>query len=134
MIPLIPLEVKRLYKLLPQTYRRRLWGVSISVFIMAVLDLLGTGILLPVLLLVLNEKMVLENHYMSLLYHWMGFGSIHSFIFFICISFCYFHSFAYACRLGCNTNKTAIIFHIILSFYPVVPLLLFKRIFVYQTE
>ncbi|WP_337941962.1 ABC transporter ATP-binding protein [Parabacteroides sp.] len=85
MIPLIPLEVKRLYKLLPQTYRRRLWGVSISVFIMAVLDLLGTGILLPVLLLVLNEKMVLENHYMSLLYHWMGFGSIHSFIFFICI-------------------------------------------------
>ena len=82
---LIPLEVKRLYKLLPHTYRLRLWGVCISVFLMAILDLLGTGVLLPVLLLVLNEKMVLENRYMSLLYNWMDLGSPRSFIFFICM-------------------------------------------------
>ena len=130
MIPLIPLEVKRLYKLLPQTYRRRLWGVSISVFIMAVLDLLGTGILLPVLLLVLNEKMVLENHYMSLLYHWMGFGSI----LYLYIRFAIFTRSRMLVDLVAIQTKSAIIFHIILSFYPVVPLLLFKRIFVYQTE
>lgn len=86
MIRLIPSELRRLYKLLPRLYRLRLWGVSISVFVMAILDLLGTGILLPVLLLVLNEKMVLENRYMSLFYNWMGFESIRSFIFFICLS------------------------------------------------
>ena len=86
MIRLIPSELRRLYKLLPRLYRLRLWGVSISVFVMAILDLLGTGILLPVLLLVLNEKMVLENRYMSLFYNWMGFESIRTFIFFICLS------------------------------------------------
>lgn len=86
MVRLIPSELKRLYTLLPHLYRVRLWGVCLSVFVMAVLDLVGIGVLLPVLLLVLNEKMLLENRYMSFFYHWMGFGSVHSFIFFICLS------------------------------------------------
>lgn len=60
MIQIIPSELKRLYKVLPRLYRLRLLKVGISVFIMAVLDLVGTGVLLPVLLLVLNENIILE--------------------------------------------------------------------------
>lgn len=72
MVRLIPLEIVRLYNLLPHSYRLRLWGVGMSVFLMSVLDLLGTGVLLPVLLLVLNEKTLLENHYLALFYNWAG--------------------------------------------------------------
>lgn len=86
MVRLIPAEIVHLYKVLPRLYKLRLWGVGISVFVMAVLDLLGTGVLLPVLLLVLNEKVVLENKYLALFYDWAGFDSIRSFMFFICIS------------------------------------------------
>ena len=85
MIQIIPSELKRLYKVLPRLYRLRLLKVGISVFVMAVLDLVGTGVLLPVLLLVLNENVILENRYMVLLYNWMGFYSIRPFVFFICI-------------------------------------------------
>lgn len=85
MIQIIPSELKRLYKVLPRLYRLRLLKVGISVFIMAVLDLVGTGVLLPVLLLVLNENIILENRHMALFYSWMGFDSIRSFVFFICI-------------------------------------------------
>lgn len=86
MVRLIPAEIVHLYKVLPRLYRLRLWGVGVSVFVMAVLDLLGTGVLLPVLLLVLNEKAVLENKYMALFYDWAGFDSIRSLMFFICVS------------------------------------------------
>lgn len=86
MVRLIPAEIVHLYKVLPRLYRLRLWGVGVSVFVMAVLDLLGTGVLLPVLLLVLNEKVVLENKYMALFYDWAGFDSIRSLMFFICVS------------------------------------------------
>ena len=71
MIQIIPSELKRLYKVLPRLYRLRLLKVGISVFIMAVLDLVGTGVLLPVLLLVLNENINLENRHMALFYSWM---------------------------------------------------------------
>lgn len=84
MVRLIPLEIVRLYNLLPHSYRLRLWGVGISVFLMSVLDLLGTGVLLPVLLLVLNEKTLLENHYLALFYNWAGFENSSSFVFFVC--------------------------------------------------
>ena len=95
MIQIIPSELKRLYKVLPRLYRLRLLKVGISVFVMAVLDLVGTGVLLPVLLLVLNENVVLENRYMVLFYNWMGFDSIRPFVFFICIVVLFF--FCYAC-------------------------------------
>lgn len=93
MMRLIPSEIIRLYKILPPTYRLRLWGVSVSVFLMSALDLLGTGVLLPVLLLVLNEKALLENQYLAVFYNWVGFDSTSSFVFFICWSVLLFSIF-----------------------------------------
>ena len=85
MVGLIPSEIIRLYKILPDLYRLRLWGIGMAVFVMAVLDLVGIGVLLPILLLVLNDKVVLENKYLALFYDWGGFDSIRSFVFFICM-------------------------------------------------
>lgn len=86
MVRLIPPEIMRLYKVLPGLYRLRLWGIAMAVFVMAIIDLIGTGILLPVLLLVLNDNVVLENKYLALLYNWAGFDSTRSFVFFICMA------------------------------------------------
>lgn len=99
MIQIIPSELKRLYKVLPRLYRLRLLKVGISVFIMAVLDLVGTGVLLPVLLLVLNENIILENRHMALFYSWMGFDSIRV----VCIFYLYssIAFFNYTCLSVC---------------------------------
>lgn len=84
MIPILPSVVSRMYKLLPRRYRLRVWLTVLTIFIMSVFDLLGIGVLLPVLLLVLNEDAITENKYMSGLYNWFGFTDFFSFMLFIC--------------------------------------------------
>lgn len=84
MILLIPSVIIRLYKLLPRRHRLRVWAVGVSVFVMSVFDLVGVGVLLPVLLLVLNEDTIFQNKYLSAAYNWGDFESFRSFVFFIC--------------------------------------------------
>lgn len=86
MISIIPSVVSRLYRLLPRQYRIRIWATGLTIFIMSVFDLVGTGILLPVLLFVLNEDAITENQYMSGLYNWCGFNDFFSFVIFICVA------------------------------------------------
>lgn len=81
---LIPSVITRLYKLLPRQFQLRIWTVAASVFIMSVFDLVGVGVLLPVLLLVLNEDAIFQNKYLSIAYNWGNFGSYRSFVFFVC--------------------------------------------------
>ena len=126
MIQIIPSELKRLYKVLPRLYRLRLLKVGISVFIMAVLDLVGTGVLLPVLLLVLNENIILENRHMALFYSWMGFDSIRSFVFFICIVVLLFQLYVFVCLPGCSINRTNGYF-----IYPVICPFSFIRVIIH---
>lgn len=84
MISFIPSVISRLYKLLPRRYKLRVWMTGLTIFIMSIFDLLGTGILLPVLLLVLDENAITENKYMSGFYHWSGFNDFFSFVVFMC--------------------------------------------------
>lgn len=85
MIPIIPSIISRLYLLLPRQYRLRIWMTGLTIFIMSVFDLIGIGVLVPVLLLVLNEDAVTENRYMSGLFNWCGFEDFFSFMIFICV-------------------------------------------------
>lgn len=85
MIPIIPSVLTRLYKLLPRAYRLRILATGITIFIMSVLDLLGTGVLLPILLLVLDENAIDNNEYLSKIYKWGEFNDFSSFATFICI-------------------------------------------------
>ena len=84
MNPLISSVITRLYKLLPRQLQLRIWIVAVSVFTMSVFDLIGVGVLLPVLLLVLNEDAIFQNKYLAMAYHWGGFDSYRSFVFFVC--------------------------------------------------
>lgn len=84
MIPIIPSIISRLYLLLPRQYRLCIWMTGVTIFIMSVFDLVGIGVLVPVLLLVLNEDAVTENRYMSELFNWFGFEDFFSFMIFIC--------------------------------------------------
>lgn len=84
MISIIPSVISRMYKLLPRRYQLRVWLTGLTIFIISVFDLMGTGVLLPVLLLVLNEDAITENKYMSGLYTWGGFSDFFSFMLFVC--------------------------------------------------
>lgn len=85
MIRVIPSVIIRLYKLLPWMYRLHLWMTGGTIFLMSVFDLLGTGVLLPILLLVLDENAIDKNEYLSGLYKWGEFTDFSSFVFFICV-------------------------------------------------
>lgn len=85
MIRVIPSVIIRLYKLLPWSYRLHLWMTGGTIFLMSVFDLLGTGVLLPILLLVLDENAIDKNEYLSGLYKWGEFTDFSSFVFFICV-------------------------------------------------
>lgn len=83
-VRLIPDAIGRLYKILPPFYRRKLILTSACVFVMVVVDLVGLGVLLPVLLLVLSDDNVVSNPYVSLLYTRGGFESNLSFTYAVC--------------------------------------------------
>lgn len=85
MIPVIPSVIIRLYKLLPRQYRLHIWLTGLTIFVMSVFDLLGTGVLLPVLLLALDENAISKNKYLSGVYDWGMFDNYSSFIIFICL-------------------------------------------------
>ena len=84
---LIPKPVVCLYKILPNNYRWKLLTAGASTFISAIVDLIGIGVLLPILLLVLSEDNISQNKYLSFFYEWGGFESDRSFIYFISIFF-----------------------------------------------
>ncbi|WP_455637976.1 ABC transporter ATP-binding protein [Parabacteroides sp.] len=84
MITLIPSVIIRLYKLLPRSYRLRIWMTGFTIFVISIFDLLGTGVLLPILLLVLDETAIQKNQYLAGLYDWGGFDNFSSFLVFIC--------------------------------------------------
>ncbi len=90
MITLIPSVITRLYRLLPRPYRLRIWLTGFTIFIISVFDLLGTGVLLPILLLVLDETAIEKNPYLSGLYSWGGFDNFSSFLIFICVIILFF--------------------------------------------
>ena len=85
MIILTPSVITRLYRLLPRPYRLRIWMTGLTIFIISVFDLLGTGVLLPILLVVLDEAAIEKNSYLSGLYRWGGFENYSSFLIFICV-------------------------------------------------
>lgn len=82
---LIPPAVLRLYMILPALYRRKLIFSSLSVFVMACVDLIGLGVLLPVLLLIMDKNSFSQNHFLSLIYTKGGFESDQALIVAVCL-------------------------------------------------
>lgn len=82
---IIPSAILRLYRVLPKKYKRKLLFSSIGVFLTALADLLGLGVLLPVLLLVVKDDSIVNNIYMHRLYVWSDVDNATTFIYLICV-------------------------------------------------
>ena len=76
---------RTLYSVLPKRLRRKVIFTGINSFVMIGLDLLGVGLLLPLLVMVLGENNILENPYLSYFFELSPFQSAESFMWFILI-------------------------------------------------
>ena len=74
-----------LYKILPKNLRCKVIFTGINSFLMIGLDLLGVGLLLPLLIMILGENNITENPYLRYFFELSGFENASSFIWCILI-------------------------------------------------
>lgn len=79
-------SVADVVRLIPRDKRAGAIGVVIASAATAVLDFVGIAVLLPVLLLVLNQDVAMNNPVMQWLYVTLGFNSFNAFVIAICVA------------------------------------------------
>lgn len=70
--------------ILPPAYRRRCVGVTLSVFVRALLNFAGLAVLVPVLALILDADAVHGSRYLAAFYSWGGFPDERAFALAVC--------------------------------------------------
>lgn len=78
------MPLREIVALIPRGKRRGAAGVVAASVALALLDFIGIAVLVPILLLVLNESDTLSNPAVQWFYDTMGFSSLNSFIMTIC--------------------------------------------------
>lgn len=78
--------VKKILELVPSSRRRQLPLMLLTALCSAVIDLVGIAALVSVLLVVLDENFLANNHLFALIYDTCGFGSERAFIVAVCIA------------------------------------------------
>lgn len=78
--------VKKIFGLIPSSKRRQLPLMLLTALCSAVIDLVGIAALVSVLLVVLDENFLANNHLFALIYDTCGFGSERAFIVAVCIA------------------------------------------------
>lgn len=78
--------VKKIFGLIPSSKRRQLPLMLLTALCSAVIDLVGIAALVSVLLVVLDENFLVNNHLFALIYDSCGFGSERAFIVAVCIA------------------------------------------------
>ena len=73
-------SIHSLYSVLPGEFRKKLILIGANTFLMILLDVVGIGLLLPLLVLVLSENSITANPYLNYVYTLGGFNSPHTFI------------------------------------------------------
>lgn len=84
MIRLLIGTVRRTYLLLPKHLRKRSFLVLLGLLVNSVLDLIGLAVLIPIIILVLEDNAVQENQILVTVYDYLGFESSESFILVLC--------------------------------------------------
>lgn len=77
--------MKRIFKIIPESFRKKGVAVACCVPLRAIVDLLGVAVLFPMLFVVLDAGDAFENSFLSRISHWLGFTDNHSFIVFLVI-------------------------------------------------
>lgn len=78
--------MKKILKLIPESYRKRGLAVVCFVPLRAVVDLMGVAVLFPMLFVVLDGGDAFNNSFLSKVSEYLGFSDNHSFILFLVIS------------------------------------------------
>ena len=73
-------SIHSLYSVLPGEYRKKLIMIGVNTFLMILLDVVGIGLLLPLLVLVLSENSITDNSYLNYIYTLGSFNSPRTFI------------------------------------------------------
>lgn len=73
-----------LWRVIPRNYRRRVVGVTLTIFLRALLNFVGIATLIPILTLMLEGEDVASNRYLGWLYEAVGAESYMSFVVVVC--------------------------------------------------
>lgn len=73
-----------LWRVIPRNYRRRVAGVTLTIFLRALLNFVGIATLIPILTLMLEGEDVASNRYLGWLYEAVGAESYMSFVVVVC--------------------------------------------------
>ena len=73
-----------LWRVIPRNYRRRVAGVTLTIFLRALLNFVGIATLIPILTLMLEGENVASNRYLGWLYEAVGAESYMSFVVVVC--------------------------------------------------
>lgn len=77
---------RTLWSILPQSYRRRAIGVTMTIFLRALLNFVGVATLIPVLTLIIDSDNIASSGYLHDIYTWLDVGSYNSFVAIVCCS------------------------------------------------
>lgn len=75
---------QNLWRVIPQSYRRRAAGVTATIFLRALLNFVGVAMLIPVLTLILDSGNIGSNRYLDTLYNWLNVSSFSTFVAIVC--------------------------------------------------
>lgn len=77
---------RTLWSIIPQSYRRRAIGVTMTIFLRALLNFVGVATLIPVLTLIIDSDNIASSGYLHDIYTWLDVGSYSSFVAIVCCS------------------------------------------------
>lgn len=77
---------RTLWSIIPQSYRRRAIGVTMTIFLRALLNFVGVATLIPVLTLIIDSDNIASSSYLHEIYTWLDVGSYNSFVAIVCCS------------------------------------------------
>ncbi|MBR5865428.1 MAG: ABC transporter ATP-binding protein [Alistipes sp.] len=78
--------MKRLWSIIPQSFRRRTIWVAVTIFVRALLNFVGVATLIPILILILDRSAMDTNPYLAKLYAMLTPDSYSRFVIMVCIA------------------------------------------------
>lgn len=78
--------IKRLWRVIPDGFRRNTIYVIVTIFVRALLNLIGIATLLPVLLLIVNNGDISSSSYLNKVYNLLGCNSYSEFVVVVCVA------------------------------------------------
>ena len=76
--------MKRLWSIIPHSFRRRTIWVAVTIFVRALLNFVGVATLIPILILILDRSAMDTNPYLAKLYAMLTPDSYSRFVVMVC--------------------------------------------------